>query len=112
MAWFGRDDWGRNGGLRVQRELDTRALEMAAAVRADHDTHVRECRERYLDTKHSLDTIQESIANVGRERQESSRRLYGMMWKTAASTIGLLLAIIGYLLTHSAPWETLFKMGS
>lgn len=82
---------------------------MAAAVRADHDTHVKECRDRYLDTKDSLDKIQAAISDVGRERQEGARRLYGMLWKTAASTIGMLLLIIGYLLTHAAPWQTLIK---
>lgn len=100
--------FGRSNGD-IQRVIDTRALEMAAAVRADHDTHVKECRDRYLDTRGALDKIQIAIDNVSKDRQESSRRLYGMMWKTAASTIGMLLLIIGYLLTHSAPFAVLFN---
>ena len=109
MGLFGRNHWDNHGPSIVQRDIDTRALEMAAAVRADHDTHVKECRDRYLDTRNSLDRIQEAITDVGRDRQESSRRLYGMLWKTAASTIGMLMLIIGYLLTHAAPWQTLLK---
>ncbi len=92
MAWF-----GRNSAIRV-------ALEIAAAVKADHETHVKECRDRYLDTKIALDKIQTAVADVGRER-ESSRRLYGMMWveKTAASTIEIAVAYYRHSLPRTAP---------
>ncbi len=51
MAWLGRND--------------TRALEIAAAVKADHETHVKECRDRYLDTKTALDKSERRLPMSG-----------------------------------------------
>lgn len=90
-----------------QGQLDTRALELAAATREAHERHVTECRDRYLSTENVLREIKAAQETARLDREASSRRLYGMMWKTAAGTISLLLLIVGYLLTHSAPWATL-----
>jgi len=91
-------------GWGVQGKLDTRALELAAATREAHERHILECRDRYLAMEGVLREIKAAQEDARRERDASSRRLYAMLWKTAASTISLLLMIIGYLLTHSAPW--------
>jgi hypothetical protein len=43
------------------------------------------------------------------EREESSRRVYSLLWKTASASITMLLMIVAYLLTHASPWQTLVK---
>ena len=76
---------------RVQTQIDTRAIELAASANALIGQHLIECRDRYLDVVNTLRDLRE-------ERKESSRDLYKFLWKIAGSLIFLLLAIIGYLL--------------
>jgi len=92
---------------RFQRELDTRAVELAARTQEAHDLHVIECRDRYLQTASELREIKSVIEVSRTEREASVQMLSRMLWRTAGGTIGLLLLIIGYLLTHATPWATL-----
>lgn len=95
----------------AQHAIDSRALEMSAATRALHDQHADECKDRYVEQDRKLDAIREAqrldfaklelaLKESAKERQESSRRTYALLWRTAVGTIGLLLLICGYLLTH------------
>jgi hypothetical protein len=63
-----------------QQRLDTRALEIASSIDGRQNRHEEECVRRYdsIDTK--LDTM------------------LGVIWKAAVATIGLLLALAGFLL--------------
>lgn len=96
---------------RGQRQLDTRALEISAGVSKVQERHEDECTRRYAALDGSIGSLHASLEQSRREREESSRRLYGMLWKTAAATISMLLLIVGYLLTHSAPFAVLFNKG-
>lgn len=88
-----------------QRQLDSRALEVAAAVAARQDHHEDECTRRYgvLDT--NLQSLHSKLDESRREREDSQRRLYGLLWKFAMATIGMLIVIVGYLLAHGIPWQ-------
>lgn len=90
-----------------QRQIDARALEIAAGVAKVQERHEDECTRRYATLDNNIGSLHAKLDQVGRDREESSRRLYGMLWKTAAASISMLLLIVGYLLTHSAPWATL-----
>ena len=94
-----------------QQAIDLRALEVATAAKALHDQHADECKERYVEQDRKLDAIRDAqksdlnrieaaIKEVAKAREESSRRLYTLLWQTAGASILLLLTIIGYLLTH------------
>lgn len=86
-----------------QRQIDTRALEMAAGVAKVQERHEDECTRRYAVLDTGITALHAKLDESRREREDSSRRLYGMLWKTAAATISMLLLIVGYLLTHAAP---------
>jgi len=92
-----------------QRQVDTRALEIAAGVARVQERHEEECTRRYQVLDNGIVALRGALEESRREREASSRRLYGMMWKTAAAMISMLLLIIGYLLTHSAPFAVLFN---
>lgn len=100
--------------LGAQQSIDARALEIAAATKALHDQHADECKDRYVETDRKLEAIRDAqredfgklevaVKDVAKAREDASRRLYGLLWKTASATIGLLLLVIGYLLTHQFP---------
>jgi len=91
----------------AQQGIDTRALEIAAGVREVQQRHEDECTRRYKVLDNSLVQVHVKLDETRREREESSRRIYGMLWKTAAATITMLLMIVGYLLTHAAPFQSL-----
>jgi len=92
---------------RAQHVLDSRALEMAAGVAEVQQRHEDECTRRYAVLDGSLLSLHAKLDESRREREDAQRRVYGMLWKTAGATITLLMLIIGYLLTHAAPWQTL-----
>lgn len=89
---------------RWQAVIDTRALEVASQAKEAHERHIIECRDRYVATERALAEIKDAITETRKERDDASRRLYGMLWKTAGSTIALLLIVVGWLLTHQLPW--------
>jgi hypothetical protein len=95
------------GITRSQHQVDTRAIELAAGVAKVQERHEDECTRRYAVLDASLTGLHTKLDDNRREREDSSRRLYGMLWKTAAATITMLLMIVGYLLTHAAPWQSL-----
>lgn len=88
-----------------QRQLDTRALEVASAVAARQDHHEDECTRRYSALDNTLQSLHTKLDENRRDHEDSQRRLYGMMWKFALSIIGLLVIIVGYLLAHGVPWQ-------
>lgn len=90
-----------------QRKLDARALELAAATGGRLERHEDECGNRYKVINESLNDLGKKLDHARDEREGSSRRIYGMLWKTASATIMLLLAVIGYLLTSGVPWRHL-----
>jgi hypothetical protein len=100
--------WGqRRHQSAYQEVLDTRAIELAAGVAKVQERHEDECTRRYAVLDNSLIGLHNKLDDSRREREASSRRLYAMMWKTAAATITMLLMIVAYLLTHAAPWQSL-----
>lgn len=72
------------------------------------ERHEEECTRRYGALDNSIASLHTKLDASRSEREDSSRRLYGMLWKTAAATISMLLLVVGYLLTHSAPFSVLF----
>lgn len=60
---------------------------MATAVNAVLNQHLTECRDRYVATESKLDLVAKEIKSL--------------VYKIGGSTIGLLIAIISYLLVHS-----------
>lgn len=95
----------------AQQFIDSRALEIASSTRALHDQHAEECKDRYVESDRKLEAIREAqradfdkleraLKDNALERQEASRRTYALLWKTAFATIGMLVVICGYLLTH------------
>ncbi len=81
-----------------QGVLDTRALELAAGTTAVLTQHLDECRDRYLATERGQKELKDAIESNRASREESSRRLYALLWKVAGAVILLLLVIIGYLI--------------
>jgi hypothetical protein len=92
------DMWG-------QRQLDSRALEMASAVAARQDHHEDECTRRYGALDGTLRSLHEKMDESRLEREAAQRRVYGLLWKFAMATIGMLIVIVGYLLAHGVPWQ-------
>lgn len=88
-----------------QRQLDTRALELAAGVSQVQEKHENECTRRYAVLDNSLIALHSKMDDSRREREESQRRVYGLLWKFAMATIGMLVLIVGYLLAHGIPWQ-------
>lgn len=88
-----------------QRQLDTRALEVASAVAARQDHHEDECTRRYGTLDNTLQSLHTKLDQSRIEREDSQRRVYGLLWKFAMATILLLLGIVGYLLAHGIPWQ-------
>jgi hypothetical protein len=93
----------------IQHQIDTRALEVAAGVAKVQERHENECTRRYAVLDNGIVSLHSKIEESRREREESSRRVYSLLWKTAAASITMLLMIVAYLLTHAAPWQTLVK---
>jgi len=76
---------------------------MAAGVAKVQERHEDECTRRYAVLDSGITSLHTKLDESRREREDSSRRLYAMLWKTAAASISMLLIIVGYLLTHAAP---------
>jgi hypothetical protein len=102
--------WGqRHQQYDAQHLLDTRAIEVAAGVAKVQERHEDECTRRYSVLDSSLKELHSKLDQGARDREDSQRRVYSLLWRTAAATITMLLLIVGYLLTHAAPWQALVK---
>lgn len=75
----------------MQLAVDTRALEMAAAVRAEHSEHKDECRNRYIAIDAKLDAQDQRF-------ERAMERLYAFLWKIAIGIILVLLTMVGWLI--------------
>jgi hypothetical protein len=83
-------------------------------------SHDDACERRYVRIDDNLASMKEDIQaghlalmakfdETRREREQSTERLRSLMWRTAITIMSMLLGIIGYLLTHSAPFSLLFN---
>ena len=100
--------WGQRR-FDSQHQIDTRAIELAAGVAKVQERHEEECTRRYAVLDSSLNGLHSKLDDSRREREDSTRRIYSLLWKASAATIAMLLMIVGYLLTHSAPFSVLFN---
>jgi len=94
---------GRSAIVAMQATLDSRAMEIAAAVDKKMDGHVIECRDRYIAIDSKLEKQNERFESAMSDLQK-------FLWKIAIGIITLLLVMIGWLVIQlysnlSAPKE-------
>jgi|HubBroStandDraft_6_1064221.scaffolds.fasta_scaffold1012489_2 hypothetical protein len=91
-----------------------------AVLESWKQSHDDACERRYVRIDDKLASMQEKMDashnalisrfdETRREREQSTERLRSLMWKTALTIMSMLLGIIGYLITHSAPFSMLVK---
>jgi hypothetical protein len=94
-----------------QRQIDLRALEVAAGVKADHETHVKECRDRYLEQRQEAREARAETKAALNEQMTAIQRLYdqrstfrSLITRYMIIIIGLLLAGYLFVFYHGLPW--------
>jgi type VI protein secretion system component VasF len=87
-----------------QRQIDLRALEVAAGVKADHETHVKECRDRYLEQRQEAREARAEMKDAIQGLYEQRSATRSMITRYMVTIIALLL--LGYLFVfyHGLPW--------
>jgi hypothetical protein len=84
----------------AQKQLDTRALELAARAEQRIVSHERECEHRQVEIIAKLDAQKTDRDSLRGEIKESLRGIYGILWKAAGALIALLILALAYFLVR------------
>lgn len=71
----------------AQRQIDTRAIELAQTALNKIDSHEKVCQERWTAIAKSLGKVESGIADI-----------FTRLWVIAGAVIFVLLGIVGFLL--------------